>query len=161
MTTTARPASTNAAGSAVMNSKTGRRAPTSITRAAGNVGAAILLVVFGFHAYWGGGGTWGAATAYGSPEIPPPAASAVVAVLIACAALLLLARTGVLAVPLPRRMLRVGTRVLVVIFALAGVNNLIQAPGAYAREWHIYFFGPLLLTVAVLCAIAERSTPPR
>ena len=161
MTPTADTASTNAAGSTVMTSKTGCSAPTSITRAAGNAGAAILLFVSGFHAYWGAGGTWGAATAYGSPEIPPPAASAVVAVLIACAAVLLLARIGVLAVPLPRWMLRVGTWVLVVVFALAGANNLIQAPDAYARDWHIYFFGPLLLTLAALCAIAERSTPPR
>ncbi len=73
----------------------------------------------------------------------------------------LLARIGVLAVPLPRWMLRVGTCVLVVVFALVGANNLIQAPDAYARDWHIYFFGPLLLTLAALCAIAERLTPPR
>ena len=144
-----------------MTDRTARRASASMTRAAGHIGAAILLFVFGFHAYWGAGGQWGAATAFGSPEIPPPAASAVVAVLIACAAVLLLARIGVLSVPLPRWMLRVGTWVLVVVFALAGVTNLIQAPDAYARDWHIYFFGPLLLTLAALCAIAERSTPPR
>ena len=161
MTPTAHTASTNAAGSTVMTSKTGRSAPTSIATAAGHVATAILLFAFAFHAYWGAGGTWAAATAYGSPEIPPQAASAVVAVLIACAAVLLLARIGVLSVPLPRWMLRVGTWVLVVVFALAGVTNLIQAPDAYARDWHIYFFGPLLLTLAALCAIAERSTPPR
>ncbi|MDQ3676069.1 MAG: DUF3995 domain-containing protein [Actinomycetota bacterium] len=154
MTPTAHTASTNAARS---TDTTARVAPTSITTAAGHAGAAILLLVFGFHAYWAAGGTWAAATAYGSPEIPPQAASAVVAVLIACAAVLLLARIGVLAVPLPRWMLRVGTWMLVVVFALAGVNNLIQAPDAYARDWHIYFFGPLMLTLAALCAIAERS----
>jgi hypothetical protein len=161
MTPTTHTASTNAAGSTDMTNPTARVAPTSITTAAGHVAAAILLLVFGFHAYWAAGGTWGAATAYGSPELPPQAATAVVAVLIACAALLLLARIGVLAVPLPRWMLRVGTWVLVVVFALVGVTNLIQAPDAYARDWHIYFFGPLLLTLAALCAIAERSTPPR
>jgi hypothetical protein len=58
-------------------------------------------------------------------------------------------------------MLRVGTWMLVVAFALAGVNNLIQPQDAYARDWHIYFFGPLLLTLAALCAIAERSKPAR
>ena len=141
-----------------MTSETTRSAPTPMPRTAGYAGVAILLAVFGFHAYWGAGGQWGAATAYGSPEIPPQAASAAVAVLIACAALLLLARIGVLAAPLPRWMLRAGTWVLVAIFAFAGVTNLIQAPDAYARDWHIYFFGPLLLTLAALCAIAERST---
>jgi hypothetical protein len=140
---------------------TARIASLSITTAAGKVGAAILLLVFGFHAYWAAGGAWGAATAYGSPELPPQTATAVVAVLIACAAVLLLARIGVLAVPLPRWTLRAGTWVLVVVFTLAGVTNLIQDPEAYARDWHIYFFGPLLLTLAALCAIAERSTPPR
>lgn len=158
MTPTAHTASTNATGSTVMTGKTGCSTPMSITGAAG---AAILLFASGFHAYWGAGGTWGAATAYGSPELPAPAASAVVAVLIACAAVLLLARIGVLAVALPSWMLRVGNWVLVVVFALAGANNLIQAPDAYARDWHIYFFGPLLLTLAALCAIAARSTPPR
>ncbi len=156
MTPAAHTASTNA-GSADMTDGSARVARTSITTAAGHAGAAILLLVFGVHAYWGAGGTWGAATAYGSPELPPQAASVVVAVLIACAAVLLLARIGVLAVPLPRWMLRAGTWMLVVVFALAGVNNLIQAPDAYARDWHIYFFGPLLLTLAALCAIVARS----
>ena len=161
MTPTARTPCTHDPRSTDMTERTAGHPPTSMTGAAGHVGVAILLLVLGFHAYWGAGGTWGAATAFGSPEIPPPAASAVVAVLIACAAVLLLARIGVLSVPLPRWMLRVGTWVLVVVFALAGVTNLIQAPDAYARDWHIYFFGPLLLTLAALCAIAERSTPPR
>ena len=154
-------ASTDAPQSADMTDPTARLAPTSITTAAGQAGAAILLLAFGFHAYWAAGGTWGAATAYGSPDLPPQAASAVVAALIACAALLLLARIGVLSVPLPSWMLRGANRILVVVFTLAGATNLIQGPDAYAREWHIYFFGPLLLTLALLCAIAERSTPPR
>lgn len=157
MTPTAHGAATDAARSADMTDRSARVAPTSITIAAGRLAAAILLLVVGFHVYWAAGGEWEAATAYGSPQLPPQAATAVVAVLIGCAALLLLARIGVLAMPLPRWMLRVGTWVLVVVFALAGVNNLIQAPDAYARDWHIYFFGPLLLTLAALCAIAERS----
>ena len=133
------------------------RAPKSTARAAGYTGAAILLFAFGFHAYWGVGGTWGAAIAYGSPEIPAPAASAVVAVLIACAAALLLARVGVATLPLPRWMLSAGTWVLVAVFAFAGVTNLIQDPDAYARDWHIYFFGPLMLILAALCAFVAQS----
>ena len=157
MTTTARTARTHDARSTDMTDPTTGRAATSTASAAGYAGAAILLFAFVFHAYWGAGGTWGAAVAYGSPQIPAPAASAVVAVLIACAAALLLARIGVAALPLPRWMLRVGTWVLVVVFALAGVTNLIQDPDAYARDWHIYFFGPLMLTLAALCAIVARS----
>lgn len=134
---------------------------TSVSRLAGQGAVAILVCVFAIHAYWGVGGQWGAATAYGSPDIPPPAASAVVAILIALAAFLLLARIGVLATPLSQRMLRIGTWLLVAVFALAAINNLIQPQDAYARDWHIYLFGPLLLTLAVLCAIANRSTPSR
>lgn len=144
-----------------MTKETAGSASTSLSRAAGHTGAAILLFACGFHGYWAAGGEWGAATAYGSPELPPQAASAVVAVLIAGAALLLLARIGVLAAPLPQWMLRVGNWVLVVVFALAGVTNLIQPQDAYARDWHIYLFGPLLLTLAALCAIAGRPKPAR
>lgn len=121
----------------------------------------ILLLAFGFHAYWAAGGEWGVATAYGSPRLPPQAITAVVAILIAGAALLLLVRIGALAAPLPRWILGVGTWVLAAVFALAGVSNLIQPQDGYARDWHIYFFGPLLMILAALCAIAARSKPPR
>ena len=77
------------------------------------------------------------------------------------AALLLLARIGALAAPLPRWILGVGTWVLAAVFALAGVSNLIHPQDGYARDWHIYFFGPLLMILAALCAIAARSKPPR
>ena len=157
MTTTARSTRTDDASSVLMTEPTTSRAPTSTARAAGYAGAAILMFAFVFHAYWGAGGTWGAAVAYGSPEIPAPAASAVVAVLIAGAAALLLARIGVAPLPLPRWMLSAGTWLLVAVFAFAGLNNLVQDPDAYARDWHIYFFGPLMLTLAVLCAIVARS----
>ncbi len=157
MTTTAQTARTDEARSIVMTEPTTRRAATPTAKAAGYAAAAILLFAFGFHAYWGAGGTWGAAVAYGSPDIPAPTASAVVAVLIACAGALLLARIGVAALPLPRWLLRVGSWLLVAVFALAGATNLIQDPDAYARDWHIYFFGPLLLTLAALCAIVARS----
>lgn len=157
MTTADRTARTHDARSTVMTDPTTGRAPTSTARAAGYAGAGILLSAFGFHAYWGAGGTWGAAVAYGSPEIPPPAASAVVAVLIACAAVLLLARIGIGALALPWWMLSAGIWVLVAVFALAGMTNLVQDPDAYARDWHIYFFGPLMLTLAALCAIVARS----
>ncbi len=152
-------ATTHDTRSTVMTSASTHRTRMSVPRLAGQAAAAILACVFGFHAYWGAGGEWGAATAFGSPDFPPPAASAAVAVLIAVSALLLLARIGVLAAPLSPRMLRAGTWVLVVVFALAGVNNLIQPQDAYARDWHIYLFGPLLLTLAALCAIANRSKP--
>jgi len=140
-----------------MTHRTAARATTSTTAAAGYASAAILLCASAFHAYWAAGGQWGAAVSYGSSELPPQAATAAVAVLIAGAALLLLARIGAVSAPVPRWMLRAGTWVLVAIFALAGAANLIQAEDAYARDWHIYFFGPLLLALAAACAIVARS----
>lgn len=158
MTPATRTPSTRAARSTLMTDTRAARTSKSVPRLAGLTAVAILTVAFGVHAYWGAGGEWAAATAVGSPDIPPPAASAAVAIIIALAALLLLARIGILATPLPGRMVRVGTWVLAVAFALAGINNLIQPQDAYARDWHIYFFGPLLLTLAALCAIADRSS---
>ena len=121
----------------------------------------ILLLAFGFHAYWAAGGEWGAATAYGSPRLPPQAITAVVAILIAGAALLLLARIGqgedrgehpgAHSQYPPRQRGGQGS----------GVSNLIQPQDGYARDWHNYFFGPLLMILAALCAIAARSKPPR
>lgn len=138
-----------------------RRARTPAQRAAGIAGAAILAGAFAIHAYWAAGGRWGAAIAYGSPDLPPQAATAVVAVLIAAAALVLLARVGVLATPVPDRLLRIGTWTLVAVFAVAAANNLIQPQGTYARDWHVYFFGPLLLILAGLCATAASYKRPR
>lgn len=138
-----------------------RRARTPVRRGAGIAGAAILAGAFAIHAYWAAGGSWAAATAYGSPDLPPQAATAVVAVLIAAAALLLLARVGVLASPVPDRLLRISTWTLVAVFTVAAANNLIQPEGAYAREWHVYFFGPLLLILAGLCAMAATDKRPR
>lgn len=37
---------------------------------------------------------------------------------------------------------------LVAAFGLAGIGNLMAAEGSYARAWHLFFFGPLLLLVA-------------
>lgn len=138
-----------------------RRAGTPFRRGAGIASAAILAGACAIHAYWAAGGSWGAATAYGSPDLPPQAASAVVAGLIAAAALVLLARVGVLATRVPDRLLRSGTWTLVAVFAVAAASNLVQPQGAYARDWHVYFFGPLLLILAGLCASAAGYRRPR
>ena len=126
-------------------------------RSAGYAAAGILAVACAVHAYWAVGGTWAAATAYGSTDLPPRGLVAVVAALIAGAALLILARAGLLAARLPAWLLRWGPWALVAVFALAGIGNLTAAPDSYARDWHVFFFGPLLLIVAILCAVVARS----
>lgn len=46
---------------------------------------------------------------------------------------------------------------MVLAFGLAGVGNLLAPEGSYARDWHLFFFGPLLLGVAILCAFVARA----
>lgn len=161
MIRTARSTPTHDTTSAATSHAAVPRAPMPARRVAGIVGAAILAGAFAVHAYWAAGGRWGAATAYGSPELPPPAATAIVAILIAAAAAVLLARVGLVASPLPDRLLRIATWALAVVFALAGAGNLIQPEDAYAREWHVLFFGPLLLVLAALCAAAAGYRQPQ
>ena len=129
-------------------------------RVAGLAVAAILAVAFVVHVYWALGGEWAAATAYGSKDLPPAGVVALVSGLIGVAAACVLVRIGTLAVRLPTPMLRWGPWALVAVFALAGLGNLAAPAGSYAREWHIGFFGPLLLVVAILCVLVARSPLP-
>ena len=143
--------------------KTGRK--TSLMRAAteresarsaGHVAAGILLAAAAVHAYWALGGPWAAATSFASTDLPPRGVVAIVAVLIAVAAVLLLARTGGLRLRLPARLLRWGPWGLVAVFGLAALGNFAAPADSYAREWHVFFFGPLLLIVALLCGVVAR-----
>ena len=129
-------------------------------RAAGFAVATVLAIAFMFHAYWAAGGDWGAATSYGSQELPPAGVVAAVAALIGAAVVFVLIRIGTVSVPLPQRLLRWGPWALVVVFALAGLGNFAAPADSYAREWHVGFFGPLLVVVAALCALVARSPLP-
>ncbi|MDQ3879911.1 MAG: DUF3995 domain-containing protein [Chloroflexota bacterium] len=146
--------------STARSDRDGHRARTSMPRAAAIAGAAILGGASAIHAYWAAGGRWGATTAVGSTDLPPQALTAIVTVMIAAAAVLLLARVGMLTTPLPDRLVRAATWALVAVFAVAAVNNIIQPSDAYARDWHVYFFGPLLMIVAALSAIVASSKHP-
>ncbi|MBA3421246.1 MAG: DUF3995 domain-containing protein [Thermoleophilaceae bacterium] len=129
-------------------------------RAVGHVAVAILAAAFAFHLYWTLGGEWGAVTAYGSTDLPPRGVVAVVTLLIAAAALLVACRISALAARLPAGLLRWGPWLLVGAFALVGLGNLTAPADSYARDWHIFFFGPLLLILAALCAVVARSPVP-
>ena len=139
---------------------TSRQAISSRERVAGWAVAAILAVAFAVHVYWALGGKWAAAAAYGSKDLPSSGVVALVAALIGAAVAFVLARIGTLSVSLPAPLLRWGAWALVAVFALAGLGNLAAPADSYAREWHIAFFGPLLLIVAVLCTLVARSPLP-
>lgn len=155
MTDTSTPTSAGTRGTSL---RTGAGRPG--TTAAAYAAAGILAGAFGIHVYWALGGDWGAATAFGSTDLPPRGVVAVVAALIAAAGLLVLRRVGALTGRLPAWLLRRGPWTLVAVFALAGLSNLAAPDGSYAREWHVYFFGPLLLVLAMLCAVVARSPVP-
>lgn len=141
-------------------SETSSTQRTRAGRAAGGAVAAILSIAFLFHAYWAAGGEWGAATAYGSKDLPPQAVVAAVAALIAVAVVFVLIRIGAVSVPLPERLLRWGPWALAGVFAFAALGNFTAPADSYAREWHVAFFGPLLLVIALLCALVARSPLP-
>ncbi|CAA9402745.1 MAG: hypothetical protein AVDCRST_MAG64-1807 [uncultured Phycisphaerae bacterium] len=136
---------------------TSKSAAPARGRVAGNTAAAVLTAAASIHAYWALGGTWAAATAYGSTDLPPRGVVAVVTVLIAAGATLLLVRVGTLPLTLPASLLRWGPWAMAAVMLLAGVNNVLAPSDSYAREWHVWFFGPLLVVVALLCAVAARS----
>ena len=132
----------------------------SLSRAAGWAAAAILTLACALHLYWALGGEWAAATAYGSTDLPPRGIVAVVAALIAASVAVILARIGAWRVRLPAWLLRWSPWALAFVFAFASVNNVLAPEDSYAREWHVFFFGPLLLVVAILSAVIARSPIP-
>ena len=131
------------------------------TPAAGFTVVAILAVTFLFHAYWALGGDWGAATAYGSTDLPPRGVVAVVALLIAGAGVVVLGRMGLWLQALSQRVFRLGTWACVAAFTLAGLGNLTAPADSYARDWHVFVIGPLLLVLAGLCALVDRRAQRR
>ena len=103
-------------------------------RVAGGIAASILVRAAAVHAYWALGGQWAAQPPTARPTCRHAAWSRSWTVLILAAAALLLARTS-------------------------AAGNFAAPAESYAREWHVFFFGPLLLGVSLLCAVAVRSSP--
>ena len=132
----------------------------SLSRTAGSAAATILSLACAIHIYWALGGEWAAATAFGSTDLPPRGVVAVVAALIAGSVAVILARIAAWRVRLPVWLLGWSPWALALVFAFVGVNNLLAPEDSYAREWHVFFFGPLLLVVAILCAVIARSPIP-
>ena len=134
-----------------------RTAPrTRWTDLAGFAAVAALLVAAAFHAYWALGGDWAAAEAFGSKDLPPRALVLVPLAFIVGAILVLLGRMEVWRSRLPGSLFRWGTWALVAVFALVGAGNL-AGTDEYAREWHVFFIGPLLIVLALLCAVVARG----
>ena len=78
------------------------------------------------------------------------------------AAALLLTRIGVIALRLPRWLLRIGPWALSVIFAVAGFQSLFATTTRSGQEgWALLDFqGPLFLLLAGLCIIVAAAEHP-
>lgn len=128
---------------------------STLVRAAGCAAAAILVLVFAIQAYW--------ATSDAGPDFRPLLPPLVVGVGTITwtlgAATLLLTRVGVLAVPLPRRLVRVGPWLLTAFFALFAALHLRDLVGNPSGDWQIDLQGPLLLLLAGLCIIVASEEP--
>jgi len=102
------------------------RPPSAVAgRAAGWIAAVILLSAFAAHAYWLS--TGGPAGSEFKPLLPPLLVAALAVTLTLGAAVLLLTRIGVIALRMPRWLLRIGPWALSVIYALAAFQNLFAA----------------------------------
>ena len=132
-----------------------RSSSSSLVRAAGCISAAILVVVFAIQAYWAAGD----AGPDFDPMLPPLAVAALTITWTLGAAVLLLTRIGVLAVPLPRWLLRVGPWVLTAFFSLLALANFLALAAGSSGDWQIDFQGPLLLLLAGLCLVVASEEP--
>lgn len=132
-----------------------RSFPSALVRAAGCIGAGILVLVFAIQAYW-------AASDAGPdlrPLLPPLVVGAITITSTLGAAVLLLARVAVLAVPLPRWLLHLGPWLLTAFFALLAGGHLRAMAVNPSGDWQIDLQGPLLLLLAGLCIIVASEQP--
>lgn len=132
------------------------RSPASrLTRSAGCVSAAILVLILAVQAYW-------AASDAGPdfrPLLPPVVAAGLTITSTLGPAALLLTRIGVLSVPLPSRLVRVGPGLLAAFFALLAAAHFRALAVEPSGDWRIDLQGPLLLLVAGLCIIVASEGP--
>jgi len=137
------------------------RPPSAVAgRGAAWIAAVILLSGFAAHAYWLAGGR--AAGSDFEPLLPPLLAAAQAVTLTLGAAVLLLTRIGVIALRMPRWLLRIGPWVLSVIFAVAAFQSLLATTTRSGQDgWALLDFqGPLFLLLAGLCMIVAAAEHP-
>lgn len=136
----------------------GRTRPSALARSAGWCAAAMLVAMSAVHAYWAVGGGWALGPGV-SPRFDPLAQYGVVAVLMLGSAVLLAARAGALNIGVPGPLLRAGPGVLAGVFAVIGLSSVLLG-GPDASDWQAYVFEPLVLLLAVLCAIVAGEELP-
>ena len=130
--------------------------PTLRTTTPEDRSPASALLIFAVQAYW-------AASDAGPnfrPLLPPVLAAGLTITSTLGAAVLLLTRIGVLSVPLPRWLVRVGPALLAAFFALLAAAHLRALAAEPSGDWQIDFQGPLLLLLAGLCIIVASEGPP-
>ena len=132
-----------------------RSPSSSLVRAAGCISAAILVVVFAIQAYW----ALSDAGREFDAMLPAPAAAALTTTWTLGAAALLLTRIGVLAVPMPRWLLRSGPWLLTAFFASLALAHLLALAADRSGDWQIDLQGPLLLLLAGLCIVVASEEP--
>ncbi len=134
-----------------------RSPPSLLVRAAACISAAILAVVFATIVYWHVGDAAGEFQYRSS--LPPLLVAASNTVWTLGAAVLLLTRVGVLAVPLPRWLLRAGPWLLTAFFAFFALLHVASMADGPTGDWQIDMQGPLLLLLAGLCIVVVSEEP--
>lgn len=134
-----------------------RSSSSRLVFAAGCISAAILVLIFAIQAYWA---TSDAGPNF-EPLLPPLAAATLTIGSTLGAAALLLTRIGVLALPLPSWLVRVGPWALAAFFAWLSLGHLQARTTNPSGDWQIDLQGPLLLLLVGLCLIVASEEPSR
>jgi hypothetical protein len=129
--------------------------PSALVLAAGWIGAVILMLVFAIQAYWAASD----AGPHFRPLLPPLVVGALTITTTLGAAVLLLTRVAVLAIHLPRWLLRAGPWLLTAFFASVAAGHLRAVAANPTGDWQIDLQGPLLLLLAGLCIIVASEEP--
>ena len=132
-----------------------RSSPSALVLGAGCIGAAILVLIFAIQAYWAASD----AGPHFRPLLSPLVVGALTLTSTLGAAVLLLTRIGVLAVPLPRWLLRASPWLLSALFAWLAARHLRAMAVDPSGGWQIDLQGPLLLLLAGLCIIVASEEP--
>ena len=139
----------------------------SVSAWAGGLAAVMFVAIAALHAYWALGGIWPgqdkeslARTVVGGRPMPGPSATWVVAALLLAAALTVLAAGGLVALPLPHRLLRGAALLATGLLWLRGLVGFFDfrirpaTVGSPFARLNLYLYSPLCLVLGLLTYLA-------
>ena len=127
------------------------------SRRAAWIVAGFLALLTPFNLYWALGGNWGLFWVAGCDDCIPLAAVWVQQVLLIAGIVIVLGRPGILNIPLPAWIFRIGIWGMVVAFGGVALQNLFGDNRAQAR----FLFAPAAAVSCALCVVVARGPKDR